>query len=94
MADFAKTENQPVTIAGAGQIRKVLSGYGTIAAAGVNGTINVSGQLSRVTGVRITNVNHFETICVLSAQPVDGVLTFERDNQGADVSFWYEIEGY
>ena len=94
MAAFTKIENAPVTRPGAGQNRKVISGFGTLNAAAVSADINVTGQISRVTRVMVTPVNHAEVICVTTAQPVAGLLTFSRAVGTAAVSFWYEIEGF
>jgi hypothetical protein len=94
MAALTTADTHDRTIAAAGKNLKRLTGYGTIAAADVDATLNLNGKISRITFAAAHSVGHFEMVVPTTAQPVAGVLTFERDNVGAAVTFWYEVEGY
>jgi hypothetical protein len=94
MAAMATTNAEQSVVCGTGKNLVVLTGKGRIPAADTTATLNVKGKISRVTNIQCTGITLFEVVVPTTEQPASGVLTFERDNAGADLDFWYRIEGF
>lgn len=94
MAAMATTDTNQSVVPGTGKHLTVLTGHGLIPAADADATLNVTGKISRVTSIQCTGINTFEVVGPAASQPVSGVITFARSAAGADLNFWYRIEGF